>query len=103
LEDQHEGQKGEVSMKRTGRKLSKKKASMKLSNEGHPLPGVVLLDLEDSEHDEEQMQAAWPLPTGAGLDSKNSMVNQTENCSNCRKLQWKNYSIRYQYSLFEIL
>ncbi len=43
-------------------------------HEGHPLPGVVLLDLEDSEHDEEQMQAAWSLPTGAGL---NKQKNQT--------------------------
>jgi hypothetical protein len=65
-------------MNRTGRKLSKKKTSMKLSNKGHSLPGVVLLDLEDSEHDEEQMQTAWSLPTGAGLKSKNSFFDQTK-------------------------
>ncbi len=69
LEAQHEGQHEEKRQE-----VKQEEDEQAGQYEGHPLPGVVLLDLEDSEHDEEQMQAAWSLPTGAGLNSKNSFL-----------------------------
>ena len=47
-----------------------------ISDPAHPLPGIILRDLEDPEHDEEQMKAAWSLPTGAGL-KPNVMIKKS--------------------------